>query len=59
VVRQVVNRSFFCGLLENGFARVRCPRCKPEHFCAFRRLVLDELVQANRLSLLFREKLLG
>ena len=55
----MVNRSFFCGLLENGFARVRCPRCKPEHFCAFRRLVLDELVQANRLSLLFREKLLG
>ena len=35
VVRQVVNQFLDCGLLENGFARVRCPQCKAEYFCAF------------------------
>ena len=34
VVRKVVNQFLSCGLLENGFARVRCPQCKAEFFCA-------------------------
>ncbi len=35
VVRKVVNQFLDCGLLENGFARVRCPQCQAEFFCAF------------------------
>ncbi len=35
VVKKVVNQFLSCGLLENGFARVRCPRCQAEFFCAF------------------------
>ena len=30
VVRKVVNQFLDCGLLENGFARVRCPQYKAE-----------------------------
>jgi hypothetical protein len=34
VVRKVVAQYLDCGLLENGFARVRCPKCRTEYFCA-------------------------
>jgi hypothetical protein len=35
VVRRVVAEYMDCGILENGFARVRCPECGAEYFCAF------------------------
>jgi hypothetical protein len=35
VVHKVVAQYLDCGRLENGFARVRCPQCKAEYFCAF------------------------
>ncbi len=35
VVSKVVRQYLDCGLLENGFARVRCPECRAEYFCAF------------------------
>ena len=35
VVRRVVAKYLDCGILENGFARVRCPECGAEYFCAF------------------------
>jgi len=35
VVRRVVEQYLDCGILEHGFARVRCPRCGAEFFCAF------------------------
>jgi hypothetical protein len=36
VARQAVGRFLDCGLLENGFARVRCPTCRAEFLVAFR-----------------------
>lgn len=30
-----VLRSLDCGLLENGFARIRCPECAEEYLLAF------------------------
>ena len=35
VVRRVVDSYLDCGRPENGFARVRCPRCAGEFFVAF------------------------
>ncbi len=35
MVRRVVDQYLDCGRLENGFARVRCPDCRAEFFCAF------------------------
>ena len=32
VVHKVVGEYLDCGLLENGFARVRCPKCRAEYF---------------------------
>ncbi len=36
VVAEVVGRFLDCGLLEHGFARVRCPACRAEFLVAFR-----------------------
>jgi hypothetical protein len=36
VVAEVVGRLLDCGLLEHGFARVRCPACRAEFLVAFR-----------------------
>ena len=36
VARRAVGRLLDCGLLEHGFARVRCPECRAEFLVAFR-----------------------
>jgi hypothetical protein len=36
VARAAVGRFLDCGLLEHGFARVRCPQCRAEYLVAFR-----------------------
>ena len=58
VVRKVVNQFLDCGLLDNGFARVRCPQCKTEFFCAFSCQVRNfcSSCQQKR-AVLFAEKL--
>jgi hypothetical protein len=35
VVRRVAEQYLDCGILKNGFARVRCDRCKAEYLLAF------------------------
>ena len=35
VVARAVPAFLECGRLQNGFARIRCPRCRGEHLLAF------------------------
>ena len=35
VIPKVVDQFLACGLLEHGFARIRCDTCAPEHLLAF------------------------
>ena len=35
VVAQVADKFLACGVLEHGFARIRCDACAPEHLLAF------------------------
>jgi hypothetical protein len=35
VISRVVEKYLDCGILKNGFARVRCPGCKDEYLLAF------------------------
>jgi Transposase zinc-binding domain/Putative transposase len=35
VIADVVEKYLDCGILKNGFARVRCPECKSEYLLAF------------------------
>jgi len=35
VISKVIYQYLDCGILANGFARVRCPNCKHEYLLAF------------------------
>ncbi|MCI0606295.1 transposase zinc-binding domain-containing protein, partial [bacterium] len=56
IIRSTVERFINCGVLKNGFARVRCPQCKNEYLLAFscRRRGFCPSCSAKR-SVLWRE----
>jgi hypothetical protein len=60
VVRRVVGQFLDCGVLTNGFARVRCPKCRAEYFCAFSCQTRNFCGSCQqKRALLFAEKLRG
>ncbi len=54
VVKRTAEAYLECGRLQNGFARIRCPRCRGEHLLAFscRRRNFCPSCQAKRSALL-------
>ena len=58
VVRTVVQQFLDCGVPENGFARVRCPKCRAEYFVPFSCQTRGLCPScAQKRALLFAEKL--
>jgi hypothetical protein len=58
VVRRVVNAFLDCGIPENGFARVRCPKCRAEFFVPFSCQTRNFCSSCSqKRALLFAEKL--